>query len=475
MYRETVEELLSKDLERHETLAVGLNRRGRENCVYYYKLSGRDQLLQVRSALQEAAAAAAPVFSGFPGMKHPYYCRPRKDDVDRDLVIRLQEDEVMLTLTFLPITEVEYRKSFQGKIEPFVITGKPVYTLLIQKGSGELYAGGRTSKQDFKICWWFNKLCMRNDTVRRFFVNLFQEMGKTGYIFKDLARTLRDDSYILPPLSYSELLELHTPKDLVRHFSQLDLGIDYNKMDINAAYYLVRLAEQISEKDRGKLREIPPEWILKNIGLRDLYTDVSVGRFVGLYYQEKLGDVRTRVEVARTAADYVALCQETRQEIRIGFNSVARLCREHDQLALLRNMAVNAAEFEKPLVPENSRFSLLKELEWDGFEYITETKRLFEEGVRMHNCVYSYRWKVREDRCAILHWNGMDIGPYTIEISDDGHRFRIEQMQTRFNRGYSIYDRQILDDHLRQINRMRNQQLETEVQNVFGGIVEFVG
>lgn len=471
--RETIEAVLSKNLERHETLAVGLNRRGRADCAYFYTLNAREQLLQVRSALQAAAGAAPGSFSAFPGMVHPYYGCPVKEDVDKDLVIRLQEDEEKYTLTFLPIAAVEYRRSFGSKIEPFLVTGKPVYTLLIEKRDGRLCLPGRAPRRDFKVVWWFNKLCRRNVMARRFFISLFQEIGKTRYIFRDIARTLQEDEFILPPLTYQELLTFHTPRDLIRHYSQIDLGIDFNKIDLNAAYFLVRLAEQISKKDWGKLREVSPQWIVRHIRPRDLYEGVSAARFVGAYYSNKLGTPLTLDTIGSMAEDYASLCRELGQETRLSFNSAARLRREHDQLVLRRNLAANAEEFERPLVPENSRFSPLEALRAEGFEYITDTRRLFEEGVRMHNCVFSYRRKIREDRCAILHWNGMDIGPYTIEVTDNGRRFQIEQMQTRFNNGYSIYDYWIVQDHLLQLGRLSNRTLEAEVQDVFGGMVEF--
>ena len=49
------------------------------------------------------------------------------------------------------------------------------------------------------------------------------------------------------------------------------------------------------------------------------------------------------------------------------------------------------------------------------FEWITSRKRLYAEGNRQHNCVYSYRERIRRDELAILHWDNGEI-QYTIEV-----------------------------------------------------------
>ena len=67
------------------------------------------------------------------------------------------------------------------------------------------------------------------------------------------------------------------------------------------------------------------------------------------------------------------------------------------------------------------------------FERIKDVRRLFQEGEQQHNCVFSRRFMIREDRATVYHW-GYNEKNYTIQFGiDEYDLFYIQKIKGRFN------------------------------------------
>ena len=133
------------------------------------------------------------------------------------------------------------------------------------------------------------------------------------------------------------------------------------------------------------------------------------------------------------------MCAEAGEKYRIGFKLPA-LIRAHDELAVRLRSNVDEKELSLPLVCVPSKFDrLAKKIEKSGavgFERITTTERLFEEGVYQHNCVFSRRDLVRSDVVSIYHWDHKGKS-YTLQFAKDGKDFWLTEIKARFNEGVS--------------------------------------
>ena len=68
-----------------------------------------------------------------------------------------------------------------------------------------------------------------------------------------------------------------------------------------------------------------------------------------------------------------------------------------------------------------------------NIEFITNTKRLYLEGLKQSNCVYSYIWKIENGSCIILSYE--EKGHiFTIEVIINENKFYVAQCLGRFNK-----------------------------------------
>lgn len=66
-------------------------------------------------------------------------------------------------------------------------------------------------------------------------------------------------------------------------------------------------------------------------------------------------------------------------------------------------------------------------------EFITEQRRLYLEGLKQSNCVYSYVSIIENNGCIILSYKEIER-TFTIEVKIDGNKFYVEQCLERFNK-----------------------------------------
>ena len=301
----------------------------------------------------------------------------------------------------------------------------PVLKLVLSRKYGSLMQKTKHGNlAPFYFSWWVNRLLLENDSFRLFFTELIEKMGRTKYIYRDVARCIGKHHYCLIDVPVQQMEHYYNPEALIRGITKTTLKIDFNKKNLNYSLWITKIAEMIAERDWGILLSLDDEMVMSWFS-----SDSSLPGFVKCFYQSVWG---VSYETGALAEEYARVCLDNGERVSLRIASVKRMREKVEEkyrrLALLED---NEAE---DLVPYNSRFNKLGRNLPDGFEWITSKTRLFMEGRRQHNCVYTYRGEIRQDNLAILHWE-KDSRPYTIEvgIGSDGY-YRIHQMKGLCNK-----------------------------------------
>lgn len=122
-------------------------------------------------------------------------------------------------------------------------------------------------------------------------------------------------------------------------------------------------------------------------------------------------------------------------------SSLKQLNNLHDKLVVKVNeqKAENISEREINISERNMRIGnfiveKFKEYWSEGnIEFITNQRRLYIEGLKQSNCVYTYLPMIEDDECIILSYeeNGCF---FTIEVIINENKFRVTQCLGRFNK-----------------------------------------
>ena len=320
----------------------------------------------------------------------------------------------------------------------------PVLQLMLSKKYGSLMQ--KTNHGDlasFRFSWWVNRLLLENDRFRLFFTELIEKMGRTKYIYKDVARCIGKHHFCLIDVPLQRMENYYNPEALIRGITKTTLKSDFNKRDLNYSFYIAKIAEMITERDWGILLALDNETVMSWLSSGDMRRgpQVCISSFVKSFYQSVWG---ASDEIRSLAEDYTHFCLDHGERLSLRISSVKRMREKVEEE--YRRMALLEDDEAEDLVPYNSRFHILGQNLPDDFEWITSKTRLFMEGMYQHNCVYTYREGIRRDDLAILHWE-KDRRPYTIEvrIGSDGY-YRIEQMKGLCNKEPSRddYDRAVM-------------------------------
>ena len=332
-------------------------------------------------------------------------------------MLKLKETDGWYELDFFAITGYEALRSYGQKPALRLTTlAVPLLKMLLSKKYESLMIKKRSYDQlyPFRFTWWVNLLLRENEGFRLLMADIIEKYGQDKYIFRDIARCIRKEHYCLIPATFREIKKFYTPDRLMRSLTQSRLKIDFNKRSLNYSYYIASLAMQIMERDWGLLLEPDEEMVLSWISLQDLYHCPQVGHFIEKYYERKWG---VSPELRDSAFDYAEACLVTGDKMSLRISSLDRL------------QEISGFKQTDFLIPANSHFLPLKKSLPSGFEWITSRQRLFEEGQKQNNCVFTFQNHIREDRCAIISWE-MKEQHYTIEVraNTDGS-FRIAQMK----------------------------------------------
>ena len=346
-------------------------------------------------------------------------------------ILRLKETDSFFQLVFYAATGYEVVRSYGGK--PAIRLTQmedPSLKLAFSKKYGSILQENKNAKLiSFRISWWINRLLKQNDDFRLFLIDLLERKGEIAYIYKDIARSVRKDHYCLISDSFQEVERYYNPDSLIRGITQTKVKVDFNKRDLNHAYYIAKFAKHVEERDLGIILTMDFDYVSEWLSGHDIKPTHLIGYFTMSYYQKKFGCTR---EVQSLVLDYMHLCRNNGIKISLRFSTIERMREivegEHRRIAQSEDDGI-----PEELVPCDSRFRSLEKNLPDDYEWIKTKTRLFDEGNKQHNCVYSYRARIRQDMLAIVHWE-FQGRTYTIEVRvGAGGFFDVVQMKGKYN------------------------------------------
>jgi len=396
-----------------------LNGKPKSNsCTYYYTLPNEPEILKTRDVLD--AGLPRSKYGKIEELTQMYPTPPRGRNSDLQCACITEYGSDSWSVCFYEIIGIRYHKSFGGNIAVSVILGKKPVVSLSSDAPPETFYGfwGSASVQRKEqsmrgMSYWANKNMYFNHSFRAFAVDFFfhEAVLTKHFILKDIARTIKKYGYLLLPIPYAEFCKYHTPKELFNSVMPLpaELGKNVNAVDLNLAYVVSTLISVTARSDLKYLKMLPEELVHNSFSLNVLFEGLGRETVVSGYYQYALRDEWCDDEdVAEYAKDYGYMCIANGVDIRLGY-SYQGLVKAHDEVSKLDRMHSLEHEFESPLLPEQSRFDVLErclEDKYPGeFERIKDVRRLFQEGEQPHNCVFSRRFMIREDRASVYHWD----------------------------------------------------------------------
>lgn len=416
MKYERVNEIIQRHYEHHDSKYVyGGRALGMD---YYYNTTGWEWYIDCARSLNDE-------FLNHPDAPNDltfnFYDEHRYSESKCDLFIKVKNiKDIETEMDVYAISGLIISNSY-GKIGMKVkIIKNPLFSVKIR--SDLTWKAGNNSYPRFEFTWWVNRLLRENERFRLLFIDILQELSTEyeQYVLKDIARTIKTDHFFLPRVSLQSVSwHCHTPDELIRYACKSDSEIDFNKWNINAAYYSKKLSEHIKLEDEGILFQIPQSKLISWIGKRDLFDGPHLDDFAAHYYADRLDGDEERIRML--ARDYARMCIQSGEKMSLRKNSVKGLEEEHDRYIELMMDKEQEDEFAKPLIAENTRFAKLREMLPEEFVWIDTTKALYHEGKNQRNCVYSYKDRIRCDMCTIYHWSNGDK-EYTIEFVPSSYR-----------------------------------------------------
>ena len=224
-------------------------------------------------------------------------------------------------------------------------------------------------------------------------------MSKTvGCGLYDIYQEMKEGLAVFPPLFYSDCIGLRTKNEIMHLYKNVP-DVNYNKHSISSSYLFKSALQYFRKEDRPYLTEYFKQGI---------YDDIVPHRGAG-YSPDKwtvvFSDVRTEYIIdilTKTNGmslnndehiilrDYVNdhLDRKLKLKLRRSFKKIRDIHVKMQQERIEREMCNNKNYQVK--IPKKSVFQKLRRKLPKDFEWITDTKRLVNEGINMNHCVASY-------------------------------------------------------------------------------------
>lgn len=314
--------------------------------------------------------------------------------------------------------------------------------------NGDIYKKTKNEKLvpiSFKELYALRNL---NNDTKKLVDCIISEVSKMTPIFKDISRDFEITN--LFPIKFNDLYKYHTKNELMKDMYGLakDLPINYNKININLSYLIVKsynyvndrskkILIQLKDKDNSILklvnRCITKSWqrltykrkvffFLQSIIIYTINEKTDWGKTRKKYIEENLNFIAENIldaefyEFADNCADdmliqvgnYVNMCiynnKRVKQKVDLSISNVHTLIEKHNDVSWLSRKSGT-----KPVkVPKDSVFNDLRKILPKEFEWIKNRKRLILETELQHHCVWSYADKISSDMCAIYSYVDKD-------------------------------------------------------------------
>ena len=167
-----------------------------------------------------------------------------------------------------------------------------------------------------------------NVNFRMLFIDVLEKKGESRNIYKDLARSIRKHHYCLISEPLQEMEKYYNPDALIRGITNTKLRVDFNKRDLNHAYYIAYLAQYVGERDVGIVLTENFDDISKWLSHHDVRSSNLLYCFMEAFYREKLGK---SLAVKLVLGEYVRQCCLQNEKISLRIKSLDHM-REFDEM-----------------------------------------------------------------------------------------------------------------------------------------------
>lgn len=314
--------------------------------------------------------------------------------------------------------------------------------------NGDIYKKTKNEKLvpiSFKELYALRNL---NNDTKKLVDCIISEVSKMTPIFKDISRDFEITN--LFPIKFNDLYKYHTKNELMKDMYGLakDLPINYNKININLSYLIVKsynyvndrskkILIQLKDKDNSILklvnRCITKSWqrltykrkvffFLQSIIIYTINEKTDCGKTRKKYIEENLNFIAENIldaefyefadncadDILIQVGDYVNMCiynnKRVKPKVDLSISNVHTLIEKHNDVSWLSRKSGT-----KPVkVPKDSVFNDLRKILPKEFEWIKNRKRLILETELQHHCVWSYADKISSDMCAIYSYVDKD-------------------------------------------------------------------
>ena len=261
----------------------------------------------------------------------------------------------------------------------------------------------------------------------------------TGNMFlKDVINDMKVCGFkFLVPITYEDTVKYHNKAEYFRA-AYKNAGMirwNYNKNNMNLSYLVIKALNKVSISDYGILQNASIDMLdhvqIMEYGQKKIRNAVMF--FLAGFYIAK------DPACADTALDYVEMCLDAHRDVILHY-SVKRMTDEHDHFMDAQSYADYKRHVKVFHVPKDSKFKALRKMLPDTFEWVKTRKRLINESIEMHHCVWSYYNKIEADRCAIYSFFD-EFGYFDTSGNNEPKRYTIEFMYNKRTKKY--YVRQI--------------------------------
>ena len=314
--------------------------------------------------------------------------------------------------------------------------------------NGDIYKKTKNEKLvpiSFKELYALRNL---NNDTKKLVDCIISEVSKMTPIFKDISRDFEITN--LFPIKFNDLYKYHTKNELMKDMYGLakDLPINYNKININLSYLIVKsynyvndrskkILIQLKDKDNSILklvnRCITKSWqrctykrkvffFLQSIIIYTINEKTDWGKTKKKYIEENLNFIVENIldaefyefeencadDMVIQVGDYVNMCiysnKRVKPKVDLSISNIHTLIEKHNDVSWLSRKSGT-----KPVkVPKDSVFNDLRKILPKEFEWIKNRKRLILETELQHHCVWSYADKISSDMCAIYSYVDKD-------------------------------------------------------------------
>ena len=265
------------------------------------------------------------------------------------------------------------------------------------------------------------------------------------HVYKDILSHLDNTARgarqgLLPPIPVDQCDGKRTPFDLAAAYYVNGRDINWNKLGLPAGYLFMKARMVVTKESIGILEHAfwdkefmgtllaDPElhWLRIDGKVDELCLRILEGRCdTSPEYTE---DQEFRIR------DYVRTCRQSHNKISLRFRSLRKINEAHLDMAV----RMDEKYVPKITIPQKSRFRELRRLLPPEFEWITSRRRIVIEGRMQHHCVATYADRVNADQCAIYSFiYAPENTRYTVEFIKGKDGYLVNQMQKKYDRGYS--------------------------------------